>query len=274
MIANSSAFAKILRIDVLKMSQKAHASHIASAFSIADILAVLYLNVLRYNSNNPNWDLRDRLVLSKGHAGAILYAALAEVGFFDKALLDTYEENGSLFSGHISHKGVPGVEFSTGSLGHGVCVATGLALAAKMDKKNYKVYVIVGDGETNEGSFWETIMFANQYNLSNLVLIIDRNHMQATGDVSNVLETGDLGLKVKEFGWNVLTINGHDHSQIKEALLKHFENGKPVCIVANTIKGKGVSFFENSLLWHYKDPQGEFYDNALKELTEVDTDEK
>ena len=273
-IMESSVLAKNIRIDVLNMIHKAHASHIGSAFSVADILAVLYTKVLKYDCKNSKWEKRDRVVLSKGHAGAALYATLAEVGFYDKKLLDSYEEDGSVFSGHISHKGVPGVEFSTGSLGHGVCVATGLALAGKLDNKDYKVYAIVGDGEINEGSFWETVMFANQYNLSNFTIIIDRNHMQAMGDVSDVLETGDLAEKIKCFGWNVQTINGHNHEEIESALMKKYDNNKPICIVAKTIKGKGVSFFENDLLWHYRDPQGEFYEKAMSELLEDKLNEK
>ena len=270
----SSILAKKIRLDVLNMTHKAHASHIGSAFSIADILAVLYSKILKFNPKNPKWEKRDRVVLSKGHACTALYATLAEVGFYDKELLDLYEADGSTFSGHISHKGVPGVEFSTGSLGHGICVATGLALAGKLDNKDYRVYAIVGDGEINEGSFWETVMFANQYNLSNFIVIIDRNHMQAMGDVSDVLETGDLAEKISCFGWNVQTIDGHDYDEIESALLKKYDNNKPICIVAKTIKGKGVSFFENNILWHYRDPQGEFYEKALKELQEEKIDEK
>ena len=270
----SKLLAKRIRIDVLKMIHKSGASHIGSAYSIVDILAVLYTNILTYDPSNPNFDERDRLVLSKGHAGAALYAALAEIGFFDISFLDSYETNGSCFSGHISHKGVPGVEFSTGSLGHGVSVAAGLALAGRLDHKKYKVFAIVGDGEINEGSFWETVLFAHQYKLSNFVVIIDRNNMQAMGNVADIMDTGNLEEKMKCFGWNALTIDGHNHQEIKEALSKDYGNDYPICIIANTIKGKGVSFFENSLLWHYRDPQGDFYEKALLELNEADTNEE
>ena len=263
---NSKELALKIRLDVLEMVHRSHASHIGSAYSIADILAVLYTNILKYDIGNPKWENRDRLVLSKGHAGSALYSALAEVGFFDKKELNTYYLDGSNLSGHISHKGVPGVEFSTGSLGHGVCVAAGVALALKTNNSSARVYSICGDGECDEGSFWEMVLFCNQYKLSNYTLIIDRNHMQAMGDISNVIETGDLSKKISLFGWNTITIDGNDHSQILNAFTKEFNNDKPICIVANTIKGKGVSFFENSLLWHYRDPQGEFYENAKKEL--------
>lgn len=263
---DSVELAKRIRIDSLNMVHHARASHIGSAFSVADILAVLFADILKYDAQNPRFEGRDRLVLSKGHAGVALYSALAEIGFFDKKQLDYYEDNGGFLSGHISHKGVPGVEFSTGSLGHGVCVAAGMALALKLNKSNSKVYVIVGDGECDEGSFWEMILFANQYNLSNLVVIVDRNHMQAMGDISKVMETGDLCKKIEQFGWNVNGVDGHNHQDLKDALLTRFNNEKPYLIVAYTIKGKGVSFMENALLWHYRDPQGDFYDKALKEL--------
>ena len=267
---DSRQLAHNVRLDVLDMIHNSHASHIGSAYSVADILAVLYADILKYKTNDPKWEKRDRLVLSKGHAGSALYATLAEVGFYDKEELKTYDLDGSKFSGHISHKGVDGVEFSTGSLGHGVCVATGMALAGKLDKKPYRVYAIVGDGECNEGSFWETIMFANQYNLSNFTIIIDRNRMQAMGDIEKVIDTGDLAAKIKTFGFNVLSIDGNSHEELLNAFKTQFDNDKPICIVANTIKGKGVSFMENQLLWHYRDPQGEYYESAKKELEAED----
>ena len=263
---NSKQLAWNVRYDVLQMIHLSHASHIGAAYSVTDILAVLYSDVLHYDVKNPKSEDRDRLVLSKGHAGSALYATLAEVGYFDKKLLKTYDQNGSAFSGHISHKGVPGVEFSTGSLGHGVCVATGLALAGKLNHSNYHVYAITGDGECDEGSVWETALFARQYKLSNFTIIIDRNHMQAMGDVSDVMDTTDLRKKFEDFGWNAVDVDGHDHEALKKALSKKFNNDYPTCIVAHTIKGKGVSFMENSLLWHYRDPQGEFYEKAMKEL--------
>lgn len=262
----SEELALKIRKDVLEMVHRSHASHIGAAYSVADILAVLFCSVLKYDVSNPKSIDRDRVVLSKGHAGSALYACLAEVGFFDKRELDTYYLDGSHLSGHISHKGVPGVEFSTGSLGHGVCVASGIALALKMNDSDARVYAITGDGECDEGSFWETILFGNQYELKNLTIVIDRNHMQAMGDVSDVMETGDLAKKISDFGWNVLSIDGNNHNELAKAFSTRFDNNKPVCIVANTIKGKGVSFMENNLLWHYRDPQGEYYELAKKEL--------
>ncbi len=263
---DSKQLAWKIRYDVLQMDHHAHASHIGSAYSVSDILAVLFAQILSYRVQEPKWSGRDRLVLSKGHAGAALYAALAEVGFFSTELLDHYCDNGNPLSGHISHKGVPGIEFSTGSLGHGVCVATGMALAGKLNHEEHHVYAIVGDGECDEGAFWETILFAHQYQLNNYTIIIDRNHIQAMGDCQKVMDTGNLFQKIKDFGWNTIEIDGNNHDQILKALKTGFDNDLPICIIANTIKGKGISFMENQLLWHYRDPQGEFYDQALKEL--------
>jgi transketolase len=262
---DSKTFAKNIRIDALKMTHLGHASHIASAFSAADIVAVLYCDIMRFDPSNLKWEGRDRLILSKGHAGSVLYSALAEEGFFDKSILWTYCQNGSVLSGHISHKGVPGVEFSSGSLGHGVCVATGMAMAGKMDKSSYRVFAIVGDGECDEGSVWETAMFANNYKLSNLTVIVDHNKMQAMGFCEDVMKPMDLRKKFEDFGWEAVEIDGNNHEELKKALSSH-SNTQPKCIIADTIKGKGVSFMENNLVWHYRDPQGEDFEKALKEL--------
>lgn len=265
---DSVSLAWHIRRDAVEMTHLSHASHIGSALSCADILAVLYADILHYDVNSPKWEDRDRLILSKGHAGSALYAALAEVGFFSKEELKTYYQNGSKLSGHISHKGVPGVEFSTGSLGHGVCVATGIAMAGKLDGKSYRTYAVVGDGECDEGSLWETVLFANQFRLKNYTIIVDRNNLQSLGSCEDTMELLDLGKKFKAFGWNVIDVDGHDHAKLKEAFQKRFRNEKPICIVAHTTKGKGVSFMENEVLWHYRDPQGEFYERAVKELEE------
>lgn len=265
---NSRSLAWHIRRDAIEMTHISHASHIGSALSCADIIAVLYADILHYDVKNPKREDRDRLVLSKGHAGSALYAALAEVGFFPKSELYTYDLNGSRLSGHISHKGVPGVEFSTGSLGHGVCVATGIAMAAKLDKKSYRTYAIVGDGECDEGSLWETVLFANQYRLQNYTIIVDRNNLQSLASCESTIELLDLGQKFRDFGWNVVETDGHDHSKLKAAFLKRFNNDKPICVIAHTIKGKGISFMENQVLWHYRDPQGEFYEKAVQELEE------
>lgn len=262
----SEALAKRVRLDVLEMIHSARASHIGSAFSVTDILCVLYSDIMKYRTDDPQWAGRDRLVLSKGHAGSALYAVLAETGFFPKQWLINYDKNGSPLSGHISHKGVPGVELSTGSLGHGVCVACGMALASLAEGNGGKVFAITGDGECDEGSLWEMAMFANHYRLSNFTLIVDHNGLQSFGPCEDTIELLDLGQKFRDFGWNVIETDGHDHKALRSALSKRYENGKPTCVIAFTVKGKGVSFMENNVLWHYRDPQGEDYERALAEL--------
>lgn len=261
----SRCLAKQARIDVLNMIHESHASHIASAFSCIDILAVLYsgiANVTPKNIKSPN---HDRIILSKGHAGSALYAILAEKNFINKDLLKTYYANGSFLSGHVSHKNVNGVEFSTGSLGQGVCVACGIALANRIHKNPSKVFAVVGDGENEEGSIWEMAQFAALQKLSNFIVVVDSNKMQAMGNSSEIV-VQNLPAKWKAFGWNVIEVeDGNDHAQLANAF-SHLSLELPNTIIANTIKGKGVSFMENNLLWHYRDPQGEFYENALKEL--------
>lgn len=262
---NSIELAKKLRIHAINMAHHSRESHVASALSIADLIAVLYNDVLNINKDNHMAEERDRFILSKGHACSVVYAALAEKDFFDKKELYMQCQNGARLSGHISSKNIPGVELSTGSLGHGCCVAAGMALAGKIKNAKYYVYVIVGDGECNEGSVWEMAQFAYQYKLDNLVVIIDNNKMQALGNCSDVLDYIDLEEKWKKFGWFVEEIDGHNHDEIKAAL-NNKEQNRPKCIIAHTIKGKGVSFMENNIIWHYRDPQGEEYKKALKEL--------
>jgi len=248
------------------MTHASHASHIGSILSLADIVAVLYHDVLRYDPKNPKWEDRDRVVLSKGHAGVAIYSALAESGFFPLSELEKYYQNGSPYSGHVSHKGVPGVELSTGSLGHGVAVACGMALAGKAKGKGYKVYAIIGDGENEEGSVWETALIAAQQKLDNFTVIVDANHMQGMGDCKDATAIYPLVDKWKSFGFYVLDVqDGNDVEQLREAFAKE-RPGKPRCVIANTIKGKGVSFMENNILWHFRDPQGECYEKAIAEL--------
>lgn len=251
--------AKRVRIDVLRMTNKAKSSHIGSNLSMADILAVLYGGVLNVQPDNPDWEGRDRLILSKGHACASVYAVLAERGFFPKEMLEGYYQSGSLLSGHISHY-VSGVEASTGSLGHGLSIGCGMALAIKS-----RVYVLLSDGDCNEGSTWEAVMFASHHKLDNLVAIVDYNKMQALGDSKSILDLTPLCDKWMAFGWAVEEIDGHDIEQIETALrYRTFE--QPRCIIAHTIKGKGVSFMENSVEWHYKYPNEEELELALEEL--------
>lgn len=264
---DSHDLAKRIRLHGLDMVHHAGASHIGSILSVSDIIAVLYADILNYDASNPEWDERDRFVLSKGHAGVAVYACLAECGFFDKSLLNTYGDNGSIFSCHASHRIVPGVEVSTGSLGHGCGMACGIALHGKLKQKEYNVYTVIGDGECNEGSVWEMAMLASQYGLDNFTVIVDNNGMQAMGFTRDVINMAPLSDKWKSFGWDAIEVEGHNHDALRKALLERHE-GKPKVLIAHTVKGKGVSFMENELLWHYRDPQGSYYEDAKKELEE------
>lgn len=265
---NSKQLAWLIRRHGIEMTHISHGSHIGSILSVADIVAVLYNDVANISPDNLKDENRDRIILSKGHAGAAIYAALAEKGFFNREELKTHYADGSRLSGHVSHKGIPGVEFSTGSLGHGACVAAGMALNAKLDKKPYYTYAIVGDGECDEGSIWEMALFANQFNLNQFIVIVDHNKMQSLDFCENTLTLVPFAEKWKAFGWNVLEIDGHNHDELRSAFAKAKESkDKPTVIIANTVKGKGVSFMEFDILWHYRFPhEGEEYDGALKEL--------
>lgn len=269
----SQQLAWLIRRHGVEMTYLSGGSHIGPIMSVADIVAVLYTDVLKFDSENPKWDGRDRFILSKGHAGASIYAALAENGFFPVEELKTHYANGSRLSGHVSHH-LPGVDFSTGSLGHGLSAAAGMAYAAKKDGKDYGVYVVLGDGECNEGSVWEAAMFANHFRLSNLVAIVDHNHMQSLDYTENTLEVIDMAAKWRAFGWNVVEINGNDHEALKAAFAEAKANRtaephKPTVIVAHTTKGNGVSFMENDILWHYRFAhEGWEYDGAVTELHE------
>ena len=270
---NSEELSWLIRRHGIEMTHLSGGSHIGAVMSVADIIAVLYTDVLNYDSKNPEWDERDRFILSKGHAGVAIYAALAENGFFPVEELKTHYQNGSRLSGHVSHH-LPGVDFSTGSLGHGLSAAAGMAYAAKKDRKKHKVYVVLGDGECNEGSVWEAAMFANHFRLNNLVCIVDHNHMASLDFNENTIEIEDFGSKWAAFGWNVIEINGNNHKELKEAFCKASdfsfqEPHKPTVIIANTIKGCGVSFMQNDILWHYRFPHdGWEYDMAVTELLE------
>ena len=264
----SEQLAWLIRRHGVEMTHISHGSHIGAILSVADIVAVLYNDVANISPENLKDENRDRIILSKGHAGAAIYAALAEKGFFDREELKTHYADGSRLSGHVSHKGVPGVEFSTGSLGHGACVAAGMALNAKLDKKPYYTYAIVGDGECDEGSIWEMALFANQFKLNQFVVIVDHNKMQSLDFCENTLSLAPFAEKWKAFGWNVLDIDGHNHDELRAALNAAKQSAdKPTVVIANTVKGKGVSFMEFDILWHYRFPhEGEEYDGALKEL--------
>lgn len=264
---DTEEFALRIRRHAVQMTHRGKSSHIGSILSMADIIAVLYGQVLNVRADEPNCPGRDRFVLSKGHAGAGVYAALAEKGFFPLEWLELHCAPGSHMSGHISHVGLPGVEFSTGSLGHGLPVAAGMAYAAKLDKKQHRVYVLLSDGECDEGSNWEAILFAAHHRLSNLIAIVDYNKLQSLDTVANTMGLEPFAAKLNAFGWDVHQVDGHDHGALAACLqVRPREKEKPTWIIADTVKGKGISFMENTVLWHYRTPQGEEYEAAMKEL--------
>lgn len=267
---NSTDLALKIRKHVVRMTHLGKSSHIGSILSMADIIAVLYGSILDIRPSEPRWPGRDRFILSKGHAGAGVYAVLAETGFFPVEELKTHYANGSRLSGHVSHKGIPGVEISTGSLGHGLPIGTGMALAAKLDDASHRIFVVLSDGECDEGSNWEAILFAAHHKLSNLIAIVDYNKIQSLAPVSETLALEPFADKWRAFGWDVAEVDGHDHVALTHILdHKPVLNAKPFCVIAHTTKGKGVSFMENSVLWHYRTAQGEEYVNAMLELGEI-----
>lgn len=264
---NSTDLARAIRIDALDMTRRGRSSHIGSVLSVADIIAALYGCVLRVRPREPDWPQRDRVILSKGHAGAGVYAALAESGFFDISVLEQHCADGSVLSGHVSHKGVPGVEFSTGSLGHGLGVSAGMAFAGKSNAADHRVYCVMSDGECDEGSTWEAAMFASHHGLSNLVAVVDYNGIQSLAPVSETLALEPFTDKWRAFGWTVHEVDGHDHDALKSVMdVDPSTTDLPTLVVARTTKGKGVSFMEGSVLWHYRSPQGEEFEAALAEL--------
>lgn len=264
---DTEELAKKIRIAVLKMSHHAKSSHVGSCLSIADILAVLYGRILHVDPDRPGWHERDRFILSKGHAGAALYATLALRDFFPLAWLEKYCDDGSFLGGHVTHHDVPGVEVSTGSLGHGLPIACGMALAAKRENRPHRVFCLMSDGECNEGSVWEAALFASHHKLDNLVAIIDYNQMQALGPTDEILDICPIGQKWASFGWSITRRGGHLHYSLHEALYYlPFETGKPSIVIAWTTKGRGVSFMENSLAWHYKSLDDNQLADAIAEI--------
>lgn len=269
----SKNLAWLIRRHGIEMTHLSGGSHIGAILSVADIIAVLYTDVLYIDCSNPKMENRDRFILSKGHAGASVYAALAENGFFPVEELKTHYQNGSRLSGHVSHH-LPGVDFSTGSLGHGLSAGVGMAYAAKKDHKEHRVYVVLGDGECDEGSVWEAALFANHYRLNNLVAVVDHNMMQSMDFCEKTLELGDFAGKWAAFGWNVIEINGNDHDELKRAFETKFDNKKPTVVIANTTKGFGVPFMKNDILWHYRFPHlGWEYDQAVLLLHKIKPEE-
>lgn len=254
----------------MRMTSLGGSSHIGSVLSVTDILGVLYGGVLNVDSKRPKAPERDRFILSKGHAGAGVYAALAERGFFEIGRLETHCQDGSTLSGHVSHKGIPGVELSTGSLGHGLSVGAGMAYAAKLDEAAHRVFVVLSDGECDEGSTWEPVLFAAHHKLDQLVAVIDYNKIQSLDSVANTLALEPFADKWESFGWAVREVDGHDHAALHEVFAAlPFRKGVPSCVIAHTVKGKGVSFMEHQVLWHYRTARGAEFDAAIREMDGV-----
>jgi transketolase len=266
-MTDSRAMALEIRRLALRMASAGGSSHIGSVFSCADALAVLYSGILRVDPARPAWEDRDRFILSKGHAGSGIYAALALRGFIDPSLLETHYRDGSLLSGHVSHKGIAGVDVSTGSLGHGLSIGAGLAYAAKVQGRAWRTFVMLSDGECDEGSVWEAAMFAAHHALASLVAIVDYNKIQSLAPVAETLALEPFADKWRAFGWEVSQVDGHDHDAVRAALTPcPAASGRPTCVILDTVKGKGVSFMEHSVLWHYRTPRGDEFASALAEL--------
>lgn len=268
MIETLKQRAKDIRKLALKMIYTAQSGHPGGSFSAADIISVLYFHFLNIDPKNPKWEDRDRFVLSKGHVCPAQYAALILRGFIDESEADNLRKQGAKFQGHPDMKRCEGIDISTGSLGQGISCAVGMALAGKADQKDYTVYAIVGDGECNEGQVWEAAQSANKYNLDNFILFVDNNGLQNDGFTKDIMPTEDLRAKFEAFGFDAVRINGHDVKEIFTAVsdAKNNKNGKPKCIVCNTVKGKGVSFMENVAVWHGIAPNDEEYRQAIEEI--------
>ena len=259
-----------LRITGLKMVQKAHSGHIGGAFSMSELMAVLYFDKMNIRPEDPRWEDRDRFVLSKGHCTVALYPTLALRGFFDVSLLDTFRKIDGHLSGHAEMKYVPGVDMSTGSLGQGISCAVGMAMGLKHQGKSARVYTLLGDGEIQEGQVWEACMAASHYKLDNLVVIVDNNGLQIDGDVAKVMSPYPIADKLEAFGFHTIAIDGHDFDQMEQAFAEaKTVKGKPTAIVMKTVKGKGVSVMENNAGWHGKAPNDAEYAQAMDEIQAV-----
>ncbi|MDD3012226.1 MAG: transketolase [Candidatus Gastranaerophilales bacterium] len=253
-----------IRKSIVYMAHYSMASHIGACLSIVEILYTLYFKVLHIDPSNPEKKNRDKFILSKGHASAALYATLAERGFFPKKLLDKYYIDDGVLPGHLDMQSVPGIEISAGSLGHGLSIGVGMALANKIDNNSGKIFVLIGDGECNEGSIWEAAMIAPTLKLNNLTVIIDYNKLQGFGYTNEIINQSNMIERWQSFGWEVMEVDGHDVQKLNDSLKK--ESLCPKILIANTVKGKDISFMENKLEWHYKSPNENQYKQAINEL--------
>ncbi len=257
-----------LRKVVLKSANNAGTGHVGGSLSEIDILTALYFSVLNIDPSNPDWESRDRFILSKGHASLGLYSVLAERGYFSKELLDTFDQTGTKLQGHPDMNKCPGIDFSTGSLGQGLSIGIGISIGAELRKKNFKTFVLIGDGESQEGQVWEALMYAGVRKVKNLVAIFDYNKVQLSSMIQDNIDLEPFAEKISAFNWNVIEMNGHDMGPLESSLKKayHLSGGGPVAVIAHTIKGKGVSFMENKFEWHGKAPDSRQLAEALAEL--------
>ena len=268
-IEDLKEMAKKIRLGIIEAVYSNKSGHPGGSLSIADIMTVLYFNEMNIDNNNPKWENRDRLVLSKGHCSPALYSALANRGFFPVEDLKSFRNINSYLQGHPDMKHIPGVDMTTGSLGQGLSAANGMAISAKLDNKDYRVYCILGDGEIEEGQIWEAAMASSKYKLDNLCVIVDNNNLQIDGTIEEVMNSNPIDEKFKSFGFQIIKIDGNDIEEIKKAFeVARNVKGMPTCIIAKTVKGKGVPFMENQVGWHGKAPNEEQYELALKELEE------
>lgn len=259
--------AKHIRLRILEMVHRSKSSHIGSSFSCVELLVALYFKTMKIDPRYPQDPNRDRFILSKGHAAAVLYATLGERGFFEKDILDDYYANGSTLAGHVSRSAVPGVEVSTGSLGHGLPIAAGMAYAGKCDKNIYRVFALLSDGECDEGSVWEAILFAGHHKLDNLVVMVDYNKWQSFGRTKEVLDLEPFSQKWSNFGWSVKEADGHNFKEIFDVLANiPFQKGRPSVLIAHTRKAKGLSFMEDKLESHYRPPTDAEHGLAIREI--------
>jgi transketolase len=256
-----------IRKSILHMVHYSKSSHVGTCLSMVDILYVLYYKIMHLDPARPTMAGRDKFILSKGHGGAALYATLAERGYFPKAYLDRYYVDGGTLPGHLDMEAVPGVEVSAGSLGHGLSIGIGMALANQLDLDKGHIYVLVGDGECNEGSIWEAVMLASTLKLTNLTVIVDYNQLQSFGRTNEVINQENMSERWRCFGWDAIDVDGHDLNALEDAF--KLPNYKPRAIIAHTVKGKGVSYMENKLEWHYKSPNDQQLEQALQELGEA-----
>ncbi len=255
-----------IRRSILTMVHRANSGHMGGSLGATELVVACYYHLMKHNPQNPEWSERDRFILSKGHCTPVIYATLADCGYFPKADLDTFRRPGSHLQGHPYQPKTPGIEASTGTLGLGISTGVGMALGAKIRKQNHYYYIICGDGEIQEGQAWEAAMFANKYKLNNVIGFIDRNYLQSDGDSEKVMPLDPLAPKWESFGWQVYEIDGHSFPEIIETVEKAKTSDKPVMIIANTVKGKGISFMENDNKWHGTPPDNDYYQKAMQEL--------